>query len=288
MSTLTKIQLAWNMYQENIPVNRIAKRCDIHRATAYRWIKRFKTCGLKRTLEIHKGSKTRRRKRLDPVIKKRIYELRRYHKNCCGQKIQKYLERDYGYKVSLATIYRVLGERYKLTSKYRKKKAYGKVPVGKKPREVIQVDTVDFGEIYAYTFVDTYTREIEVIMRPTLESYDGKIALMHAMKTYKKVKILQTDGGSEFEKHFVQVVERYAKNHRVSRPYKKNEQAYIESFNRSLRKECLGWRKYRREELFEVQKKVDEYKRYYHEERLHIGLNYQTPKEHLQNLSHLT
>lgn len=41
----------------------------------------------------------------------------------------------------------------------------------------------------------------------------------------------------------------YCARHRIVRPYKENEQSYIESFNRTLRKECLGWASYRVEEL---------------------------------------
>ena len=95
-------------------------------------------------------------------------------------------------------------------------------------------------------------------------------------------------GDSEFEKEFILESKIYARQHRVSRPYKKNDQSYIESFNRTLRKECLGWMKYKKAEITKLQYKVDRYLEYYHNERLHIGLNYQTPKEYLQILSHLT
>ncbi len=55
------------------------------------------------------------------------------------------------------------------------------------------------------------------------------------------VGFIQTDGGSEFKETFTQRVHAYCDRHRVARPYKKNEQAYIGSFNRTVRKECLGW-----------------------------------------------
>lgn len=61
--------------------------------------------------------------------------------------------------------------------------------------------------------------------------------------------MIQTDGGSEFKEKFKKNVSKYCKKHRIERPYKKNEQSYIESFNRKLRKECLGWKKYGQEEL---------------------------------------
>jgi len=288
MSTLTNIHVAWNLWKENIPPNQIALRCNINRATAYRWIARFKTCGLKRTIELKRIAHKRKRKRLDPLIKLRIYTLRDKHKQCCGQKVQRYLKKEYGHKVSLATIYRVLRSRYKLSSRYKPGRDYGQVPKADCPRDVIQADTVNFGEIYAYTFIDTFTREVSVVIRPTLESMDGRIALQEAMKSFQMVNLLQTDGGPEFEKEFIPEVKVYAKRHRVSRPYKKNEQSYIESFNRTLRKECLGWIKYRKEEIDRLQDKVNKYLEYYHNERLHIGLNYQTPRKYLQLLSHLT
>src|SRR5579863_9599388 len=117
MNTLTKIEVAWNLWKENIHVNQITQRCDIDRATVYRWIKRFKTCGLNRTLQLHKIAHKRSRKRLDPIIKLRIFNLRDKYKQCCGQKIQKYLKREYGNEVSLSTIYRVLNTKYMLRKK---------------------------------------------------------------------------------------------------------------------------------------------------------------------------
>ena len=37
----------------------------------------------------------------------------------------------------------------------------------------------------------------------------------------------------------------YAQRHRVARPYRKNEQAFVGSFPNTLRKECLGWCSYK-------------------------------------------
>jgi len=77
----------------------------------------------------------------------------------------------------------------------------------------------------------------------------------------------------------------YAQRDRIARPYRKNEQAFVESFCRTLRKECLGWSKYKRYEREELEKEVQEYLEYYHYERPHLGLDMQTP---LPYLSHLT
>ncbi len=65
----------------------------------------------------------------------------------------------------------------------------------------------------------------------------------------KHVHLLQTDGGSEFKAEFKTEVSLFCDRHRIAHPYRKNEQSYIESFNRTVRKECLGWQTYRIQDL---------------------------------------
>jgi len=84
-------------------------------------------------------------------------------------------------------------------------------------------------------------------------------------------QILQTDGGPEFGGEFEERVREYALRHRMARPYRKNEQAFVESFHRTLRKECGGWGKYRRGELEEVQGEAERYLHYYHYQRPHLA-----------------
>jgi hypothetical protein len=85
-------------------------------------------------------------------------------------------------------------------------------------------------------------RESDVLLQPGLEAIGGKTFLEHCMPRCFDgfAEVIQTDGGSEFKGAFSEVVGNYCDRHRVARPYKKNEQSNIESFNRSLRKECLG------------------------------------------------
>lgn len=260
-------------------MGKIAERVDRDRATVYRWIKRFKTIGLKRTLVAHKNAKKgRRRKRISLETKLHIFAIREKYSNCCGEKVKYYLEQNYGEVVSIATIYRTLKTRYKLSSRYKKRK-YGEAPKGKYERDVIQADTVDFGEVFAYTYVDTYTRQAYVDLEVGLEGADGYASLTEAKKAFKQTRLLQNDGGSEFEKEFKENILSFAQEHRVSRPYKKNEQSFIESFNRTLRKECLGWRKYSLKELPKMKEKVRLFLDFYNNERPHLGLNMGIPNQ---------
>ena len=71
---------------------------------------------------------------------------------------------------------------------------------------------------------------------------------MAFLSKFGKIKRIQCDGGSEFKKEWRIYAKESGCEIRISKPYKKNEQAYIESFNGSLRRECVGWKKYKREE----------------------------------------
>lgn len=153
------------------------------------------------------------------------------------------------------------------------------MPQAQKAREVIQMDTIDFGELFAFTSVDIFTKEVDVLLRPSLMSHDGLIFLETAMSRRfgGHAQLIQVDGGPEFKDEFTRNVLRFADRYRVARPYKKNEQSYIESFNRSFRKECLGWTKYKIGQLPTLTKEVNDYLSWYHVRRPHLGLNMKPP-----------
>lgn len=281
MNVDTKLQIAWHLYGEDIKPKVIAAKIEVHQATIYRWIKSFRYLGLRRTIQKYKEAKKgRRRKRKTQVeVKLKVYDIRDKYHDCCGEKIKYYLYRDYGITISVTTIYRILRKKYYLSSRYKKYKRYGETPKGTVDREVLQTDTVDFGDVFAFTYVDTYTRQAYVNLQLDLESVSGKRSLIEAAEIFGKIKLLQSDGGSEFKKEFTETVLQYADHHRISRPYKKNEQSFIESFNRTLRKECLGWKRYKRKEYDNMKKEVEKFLYFYNNERPHLGLQMRIPNE---------
>ncbi|MBU0976560.1 MAG: integrase core domain-containing protein [Patescibacteria group bacterium] len=221
----------------------------------------------------------RKKRKVTGWVKAKVYEIREDNNNCCGEKIKHYLKEQEGIVLSIKTIYRILNEKYKLRKRYKKISRYGEVPKAEKEREVIQADSMDFGDVYAFNYIDIYTRQAYVDLEVDLESESGKISLEEAMKMFKRTGILQSDGGPEYKGEFRKAVNKYADRYRVSRPYKKNEQSFIESFNRSLRKECLGWKKYKIGDLPDMIRKVKEYLIYYNNKRVHLGLGLKTPNE---------
>lgn len=245
MQTLSLIEHAWELARAGLTPDEIALRIGKHRATVYRWQAGTALYGIREFLRRYEAAKKGRRqpRKTDPLLRVRIYHLREQYHHCCGEKIQYWLKRDFGTVISVPTIYRVLAERYHLRSKWKKNVARGPVPKAQKPREVVQHDTVDFGGLFAFTSIDTFTRESQVVVRPGLEAKDGVVALDAQMAYFGFTTILQRDGGSEFKAEWTARAQRYCQRVRTARPYKKNEQAFIESFNRTLRKECLGWGK---------------------------------------------
>lgn len=281
MQNSAKMLVSYHLWQEKVHVNEIAARMEVHRATVYRWISNFKLFGVSRSIQRYEDSKkgSRFHRRLDKEVIDAIVQIRKDYEDCCGEKVSYYLAVDYGLRASVSTVYRYLKEKG-LVRKHRKRGTFSKsLEKAKAEREQIQVDTVDFGKVYAYTFVDTYTRQAKVVMKPSLTAKDGKSALDEAMRCFNSAIVIQSDGGSEFKKEFSSRVLAHCKRHRVSRPYKKNEQAYIESFNRSLRFECLKWDKYEVEDIDKVQAKVDKWIDFYNNKRPHLGLRMRTPND---------
>jgi IS30 family transposase len=284
MRQMTKIIIAYELLEQKVPKSHIAKHLGVTRRTVQRWSKGIATLGsLETFLEQHQQAKQgpRKKRKMDAILKRRVWALRAKHHQCCGQKIQYFLKKDYGMQVSVTTIYKVLNEKYQLRSKRKKNQVRGPVPQAEAPRQVLQLDSVHFGEVFAFTAVDIYTRESDVLLRPSLEAADGQIFLCHCMvrRFDRFAEVIQTDGGSEFKGEFSAAVPQYCHYHRVARPYKKNEQSYIESFNRSLRKECLGWTKYAPKDISRLTEQVEEWLRYYHYVRPHISLGMRPPLE---------
>ena len=277
----TKITLCWELYEQDIPKTRIAARLGKHRETVHLWIKGIQARGLVPFLDSYEQAKKgeRHRRQVNPILKRRVWEIREREWQCCGQKIQYFLEKENGVHLSVPKIYEILAEKYVIRSRWRKNIIRGPVPQASQPREVIQMDSVDFGGLFAFTAVDIFTREADVLMAPELTAPYGLRFLKQSMarRFDDHVHLIQTDGGPEFKANFRGNIAAHCDRHRVARAYRKNEQSYIESFNRTLRKECLGWNNYRSDQLAECTKLVEAFLTRYHYHRPHLGLGMRPP-----------
>ena len=271
----TLITLSGELYEGGLAKSRIAKRLGKNRETIHIWLRGIERYGLTGFLDRYRQAKKgeRAKRKANPLVKRWVWEIREREYECCGQKIQYFLKLEHNIHLSVPKIYQILAEKYVIRSKWRKNKVRGVVPKATVPREVIQMDTIDFGELYAFTAIDIFTREADILIATELTADLGCQFLYQSMRRRfdGHVKLLQTDGGPEFKAEFESSAPLFCERHRVARPYRKNEQSYIESFNRTVRKECLGWTKYRITQLSECQDMAEVFLKRYHYHRPHIG-----------------
>jgi transposase len=213
MEKLTQIILAWELFGQGVPKTHIAKHLGRNRETIILWLQGIEEQGLTGFLEHHqKANKQPRPARQVRVSTKQlIWAIREREHGCSGQKIAYFLEKEHQIKehqikehqiaLSVPKIYEVLAEKYILRSQWAKNKKRGDVPQANAPRQVIQMDTIHFGAVFAFTAVDIFSREADVLLRPSLLAVDGEAFLRFAMprRFGGFTQTIQTDGGSEFE-----------------------------------------------------------------------------------------
>ena len=147
MQNSTLITLCWELYEQGIPKARIAERLGKHRETIHIWIKNIERYGLLPFLERYEQAKKgeRKRRQVDPIIKRLVWKIRERELHCCGQKIQYFLEREHSLHLSVPKIYEILAEKYVIRSKWKKNRARGLIPKASMSRELIQMNIIDFG-----------------------------------------------------------------------------------------------------------------------------------------------
>lgn len=144
---MTKIILAHELLEVGDSKSHIAQHLDVPRRTVIRWSQAIEQHGSLGTfLEYYQRAKkgTRRKRKIDAILKRRIWALREKHHHCCGQKIQYFLQKENDTKVSVTAIYKVLSEKYQLRSKWQKNVLRGPIPSAQAARQVIQMDTESF------------------------------------------------------------------------------------------------------------------------------------------------
>jgi len=285
MDSVTWIQVVWELKQAGLRAEYIAERVGKSRATVYRCLHGIKQRGITGYIRYYRQAKKgHRHRKTHGYIAQRVLGLRREHHGCCGEKIVYWLGKE-GIAISRSTVYRILNKHLTLRAKRRRNVVRGALPKANGPREVIQMDTIDFGDVFAFTAIDIYTREGQVVLQPDITALEGEAALKSVMAYFGHCQVIQTDGGSEFEAEFARLAPAFAQHHRVARPYKKNEQAFIECFNLIVRKECLGWEKFIPAAIPALQRVVDAWLNYYHFVR--PSLAFQPMRPILSSESHL-
>jgi putative transposase len=129
------------------------------------------------------------------------------------------------------------------------------------------------------TVLDVFTWEsLAIEVGQGLKGEDVVGALNHIRQKRETPKLLFCDNGSEFTS---QIMDLWAYHNRVqidySRPGKPTDNAHVESFNGTLRAECLDVHWF--ETLAEAKQVIESWRREYNESRPHRSLGERTPSE---------
>ncbi len=262
-------------------VREAARHFGFAHNTVLNWLKRKPECGFRGELIIPTRSSrpNHHPMELADEIVSRILALRK-ERSQCAEILHYRLLNEYGIKVSLSSVKRVL-RRYHCSrfSQWKKWHQYPPRPLPDEPGILIEIDTLldgpHEGRLQLYALIDVCSRWAYAAPVGRINSPTSIKFLISAQEMAPfRFKTIQSDHGSEFSKWFSKKASWNGFSHRHSRVRKPTDNGHIERFNRTLQEECLArinrsfssWRK-----------NIPEYIDYYNAERPHMGLNMQTP-----------
>lgn len=206
----------------------------------------------------------------------------RKKRNRCAEVIHRELQNQ-GIKVSLSSVKRTLKRQglIRHRSPWKRWHFSEPRPDALLPGDLVQIDTIHFvignRRFYVYTIIDVASRWAYAKVSLRINTWNSlqfvKEALKHSTFHFK---MIQSDHGSEFSTWFTEHLCKLNILHRHIRVRKSNDNGHIERFNRTLQEECLDKVNFNPKAF---QTAIVEYLPYYNNERLHLGINYLTPRE---------
>lgn len=201
----------------------------------------------------------------------------------CSEVIHEHLKNE-GVVVSLSSVRRKLDAAglVKKRSPWKRLHLSAERPLALAPGDLVIVDTIHLmisekRRIYVYTLIDVYSRWCFAWATNSISTRQSiKFLTMAQGIADFKFNCIQSDNGPEFSQHFS---ERIKILHRHSRIRKPNDNSFLERFNRTLQEECLNHFK-TNVKIFNQQLPI--FLNYYNDERLHMGIDFQTPNQMLK------
>lgn len=219
------------------------------------------------------------------ALRQRLREMAQPRVRYGYRKMRVVLNRD-GWAVGKNLVYRLYraeGLMLRRRNPLRRKSVVHR-PTVTRPNEVWPLDfvadqLVDGRRFRALTVLDVCTRECVAIEVGQSLRGEQVVALLNRLKVHRSTPTrLFCDNGSAFRS---QLMDLWAYHNKVSidfsRPGTPTDNAYVESFNATLRRECLNAHWF--ESLREAHDRIAAWRREYNESRPHRALQERTPEE---------
>lgn len=290
--------IQWYLTTGEKDASMTAKHFTLHRNTVGKWLKKFNPRNL-HTLEPKPRIPIRTFRKTHPVeYTQMAVALKKKYPYYGKEKIRIILRRDHGINVSsswvgkvikahkLQYLWRTTESACRFKKSIRKRKSRKRPPslvVPEKSGTWIQVDTVVLywqgHRVYVITAIDLTSRfgiayAYNTPSSKNAKDFLGKIRLFFTGEI--ALKMIQTDNGSEFLKHFDAACRELKIDHTFSRPKSPKMNAFVERFNETIQIECL-----RKDDavapLFWLNEKIQKWLLEYNAYRPHASLDYRTP-----------
>ena len=257
---------------------KVGRYFGFHHTAVMRWVKESQKIGY-----CPIPTKSSRPKRHPHELSQEVVEQivkARLERGRCAEVLHKQLG-NAGVAVSLSSVKRTL-DRCRLTKKRSPWKRWhhsAPRPEAAQPGDLVQIDTVHRminkkERLYVFTLLDVHSRWAYA---KAFGANRAGNTLMFIKEAQKRAPFLfnhlQTDHGPEFGKWFVRQVKIRHRHSRVRRP---NDNAHLERFNRTIQEECLDKLP---GNVLAINRALPQYLAYYNNERLHLGINLQTPSQ---------
>lgn len=251
-------------------------RYGVSASTVCKWVKRAMVIGY-HPIPTRSSRPKRHPRQLSESLVRTIF-LERLFSRRCAEVVHRELWNQ-GIQVSLSSVKRTLDRTGLLKKRSPWKRIHPHVlrPDITHPGALIQVDTIHLmasekRRIYVYVLIDVYSRWCYA------KAYlymNGRVSLRFIQEAQRRAPfrfvMIQTDRGPEFSSWFVSRIKR---SHRYTRIGKPNDNAHVERMNRTLHDECLD----RVPRNFSATNRaLRAYIPFYNTQRLHLGINLQSP-----------
>lgn len=207
------------------------------------------------------------------------------------KKITKIIRRNHGLQINSKKVYR-LSKKLGLLLPYVKHTKQGHLAIAREITAINQLWQIDIKYVKALNgqfimltdIIDVHSRKLvgkEITKTATTD--DAIAAVKRALLENGVTSniILRSDNGPQFTsvkfEHFCNINNIY---HELIPTNSPNYNAHIESFHALLSKECIAWNEIRN--FTHGYMLIDEYIKFYNEERIHGSLNYMSPNEFIR------
>lgn len=268
-------------------MRRVARYIGVQPSSVSRWMRRS-SWAEQRVIPTQSSRPQRSPTAINRAIVDRIVEIRKKRKRC-AQIIHAQLQRE-GIVVHLNTVKRTLHREGLMAprSPWKKWHQSGERPIAEKPGILMETDTIHIvlnekQRMYIFTLIDVCSRWAYAKASTRLSA---RLALEFIQEARKHApfsfQCMQSDHGPEFSPQFSAPLKASGLHHRHIRVRKPNDNAHIERFNRTIQEDMQKEIHQYKRNLPVLNREIGRYLEYYNNQRLHMGINFQTPSEVLQ------